>query len=54
MQTDSKLLEHDRKFDEVLDLLQRPEPVKQFIFYKDELYDALALMTSFIKRLLLA
>jgi hypothetical protein len=50
VQIDSKLLEHDRKFDEVFDLLQQPEPVKQSIFYKGELYGALALITSFIKK----
>jgi hypothetical protein len=50
VQIDSKLLEHDRKFDEVFDLLQQPEPVKQSIFYKGELDDALALITSFIKK----
>jgi hypothetical protein len=50
VQIDSKLLEHDRRFDEVFDLLQQPEPVKQSIFYKGELYDALALIASFIKK----
>ena len=31
---DNKLLEHDRKFDEVFDLLQQPEIIKQNIFTK--------------------
>lgn len=47
---DNKLLEHDRKFDELFDLLQQPETVKQSIFYKGELYDALTLIISFIKK----
>jgi hypothetical protein len=47
---DNKLLEHDRKFDEVFDLLQQPETVKQCIFYKGELYDAAALLIGLIKQ----
>ena len=31
---DNKLLEHDRKFGEVFDLLQQPEIIKQNIFTK--------------------
>jgi hypothetical protein len=46
---DNKLLEYDRKFDEVFDLLQQPEAIKQLIFYKGELYDAQAKLIEFIK-----
>jgi hypothetical protein len=35
---DTRLLEHDRKFDEVFDLLQRPEAVKQCILDDSEVY----------------
>jgi hypothetical protein len=46
---DNKLLEHDNKFNEVFDLLQQPETVKQLIFYKGELYDAQSKLIEFIK-----
>jgi len=47
---DNKLLEHDRKFDEVFDLLQAPETIKQSIFYKGQFYDAFKLVTDIIKK----
>jgi hypothetical protein len=47
---DNKLLEHDRKFDEVFDLLQQPEAVKQNIFYKGQFFDAFKLVASLIEK----
>jgi response regulator of citrate/malate metabolism len=46
---DNKLLEHEQKFNEVFDLLQQPEAVKQLIFYKGELYDAQSKLIEFIQ-----
>jgi hypothetical protein len=46
---DNKLLEHDQKFDEVFDLLQQPEAIKQSVFYKGQFYDAYQLVRSIIK-----
>jgi hypothetical protein len=47
---DNKLLEHDKKFDEVFDLLQAPETAKQFIFFKGQFYDAFKLVSDIIKK----
>jgi hypothetical protein len=47
---DNKLLEHDRKFDEVFDLLQQPEAIKQCIFFKGEFYDAFKLVIELIRQ----
>jgi len=47
---DNKLLEHDRKFDEVFDLLQQPEIIKQNVFYKGQLYDAFTLVMKLIEK----
>jgi hypothetical protein len=47
---DNKLMEHDRKFDEVFDLLQAPEAIRQSIFYKGQFYDAFALIIGFIQK----
>jgi hypothetical protein len=47
---DNKLLEHDRKFDEVFNLLQQPEAVKQCVFYKGQFYDAFKLVIGFIRQ----
>ena len=46
---DSKLLEHDHKFDEVFNLLQQPELVKQSVFFKGQFYDAFKLVIDLIK-----
>jgi hypothetical protein len=46
---DNKLLDHDRKFDEVFDLLQTPDTVKQSVFYKGQFYDAFKLVIGIIK-----
>ena len=47
---DNKLSEHDRKFDEVFDLLQQPEPVRQSIFFKGQFYDAFKLVVDIIRQ----
>ena len=45
-----KLLEHDRKFDKVFNLLQQDENIKQKIFFKGQIYDAYSLIMDFIKK----
>jgi hypothetical protein len=45
---ENKLLEHDKKFDEVFDLLQQPETIKQNIFFKGQFYDAFKLVIELI------
>jgi hypothetical protein len=47
---DNKLLEHDRKFDEVFDLLQQPEATKQSIFYKGQFYGAFKVVIGLIEK----
>jgi hypothetical protein len=46
---DNRLLEHEQKFNEVFDLLQQPEAIKQLIFYKGELYDAQSKLIELIQ-----
>ena len=50
MSIDNKLLEHDRKFDEVFDLLHPPEIIRQNIFYKGQFYDAYELIIRLVKK----
>ena len=45
-----KLLEHDKKFDEVFNQLQREENIKQKIFFNGQIYDAYSLIINLIKR----
>lgn len=45
-----KLLEHDRKFDEVFNQLQLEENIKQRIFFDGQIYDAYSLIVDIIKR----
>lgn len=47
---DSRLMEHDRKFDEVFDLLQQPEIAKQNIFFKGQFFDAFKLVIDIIQQ----
>ena len=47
---DNKLLEHDQKFDEVFNLLQQPEAIKQSILYKGQFYSAYKLVVSLIEQ----
>ena len=45
-----KLLEHDKKFDEVFNSLGVEENVKQRIFFEGQIYDAYSLIIDLIKR----
>ncbi|MBO5004672.1 MAG: ORF6N domain-containing protein [Clostridia bacterium] len=45
-----KLLEHDKKFDEVFNQLQLEETIKQRIFFDGQIYDAYSLIIDIIKR----
>lgn len=45
-----KLLEHDKKFDEIFDSLQKEENFKQKIFFQGQIYDAYSLIVKIIKR----
>ncbi len=45
-----KLLEHDKKFDEVFNQLQHEENIKQKIFFTGQIYDAYSLIIDIIKK----
>ena len=45
-----KLLEHDKKFDEVFNSLGIEENIKQRIFFEGQIYDAYSLIIDLIKR----
>ena len=45
-----KLLEHDKKFNEVLNQLQVEENIKQKIFFEGQIYDAYSLIIDIIKK----
>ena len=45
-----KLLEHDKKFDEVFNQLQLEENIKQRIFFDGQIYDAYSIITDIIKK----
>ena len=45
-----KLLEHDKKFDEIFDKLQHEENIKQKIFFEGQIYDAYSLIIDIIKK----
>ena len=45
-----KLLEHDKKFDEIFNQLQYEENIKQKIFFEGQIYDAYSLVIDIIKR----
>ncbi len=45
-----KLLEHDKKFDEIFDSLQKEENFKQKVFFQGQIYDAYSLIVKIIKR----
>ena len=45
-----KLLEHDKKFDQVFDQLQHEENIKQKIFFEGQIYDAYSLIIDLIKK----
>ena len=45
-----KLLEHDKKFDEVFNSLQHEENIKQKIFFEGQIYDAYSLIIDIIRK----
>lgn len=45
-----KLLEHDKKFDEVFEQFQLGENIKQRIFFDGQIYDAYSIVIDIIKR----
>ena len=45
-----KLLEHDKKFDEVFNQLQLEDNIKQRIFFDGQIYDAYSLIIDIIKK----
>ena len=45
-----KLLEHDKKFNEVFNQLQLEENIKQKIFFEGQIYDAYSLIIDIIKK----
>ena len=45
-----KLLEHDKKFDEVFNSLGVEENIKQRVFFEGQIYDAYSLIIDIIKR----
>ena len=45
-----KLLEHDKKFDQVFDQLQHEENIKQKIFFEGQIYDAYSLIIDILKK----
>lgn len=45
-----KLLEHDKKFNEVFNQLQVEENIKQKIFFEGQIYDAYSLIIDIIKK----
>lgn len=45
-----KLLEHDKKFDEIFNQLQQEESMKQKIFFEGQIYDAYILIIDIIKK----
>ena len=45
-----KLLEHDKKFDEVFNQLQHEQNIKQKIFFEGQIYDAYSLIIDIIKK----
>lgn len=45
-----KLLEHDKKFNEVFNQLQHEENIKQKIFFEGQIYDAYSIIIEIIRR----
>jgi len=45
-----KLLDHDKKFDQVFNQLQQEENIKQRIFFEGQIYDAYSLIIDIIKK----
>ena len=45
-----KLLDHDKKFDEIFNQLQLEENIKQRIFFEGQIYDAYSIIIDIIKK----
>lgn len=45
-----KLLEHDKKFDQIFDNLQKEENIKQKIFFEGQIWDSYSLIIDIFKR----
>lgn len=45
-----KILEHDKKFDEIFNQLQQEENIKQKVFFEGQIYDAYSLIVDIIKK----
>ena len=45
-----KLIEHDKKFDNIFNKLQLEENIKQRIFFNGQIFDAYSLIIDIIKR----
>jgi hypothetical protein len=45
-----KILEHDKKFEEIFNQLQQEENIKQKIFFEGQIYDAYILIIDIIKK----
>ena len=45
-----KLMEHDKKFDEIFNELQHEENIKQKIFFEGQIYDAYSLIIDIFKK----
>ena len=45
-----KLLEHDKKFNEIFNQLEQEENIKQKIFFEGQIYDAYSLIIDIIKK----
>ena len=45
-----KLLEHDKKFDEVFNQLQQEENIRQKIFFEGQIYDAYSIIVYIIRK----
>ena len=50
MKVEYKLLEHDKKFNEVFNQLQLEENIKQKIFFEGQIYDAYSMIIDIIKK----
>ncbi len=47
---ENKLLEHDKKFDEVFNQLQQEENIRQKIFFEGQIYDAYSIIVYIIRK----
>lgn len=45
-----KLLEHDKKFDEVFNQLQQEENIRQKIFFEGQIYNAYSIIVDIIRK----